>query len=722
MTFDYINSLSSVPKVCTHEQFVQLTRSEAVKQNITDYRNGNAEAKKKLPAFCFHASFGGKRRANQNAKPSGMFMVDYDHLTDEELSQIKSRILQVRVKTEAQKLIVLAHITPSGHGLRVVARCITAKPFDKCKTLGEFQATMVDLIGFPEKADGVVSDFARLSFCPMATDIFIQEDALFVAEAEVLPDAGLYVDSAQKVRLPSEDSGQTSFKGVDLEDVFALYFSLNGGLPREGERNSAFYRAARDLRYICDFNPAVVARAMPKVGLSDEEVLAVCRSACESSRAAEMPAKISKLVEMLQVEASAEASTDDVTQPETGSLPVVFREVSELLPPDFVNAGILAMLPVLGTLSTGVRARYLDGQIHSTSFMTMVCAEQASGKSFVRQIVNTLLHRLKEEDTVQREIEKAYQKELKLKRNQKDQPEDPRAVVRIIPASVSLAKMLQRLEYAQGKHLFTFAEEMDTITKSNRAGAWSEKSDLYRNAFDNSEYGQDYISENSWSFNGKVFYNMLTLGTPRQRERFFKDVENGLVSRFCFAELPDQFGARMPKLSQLSGSNAAKLDAWVQKLMAANGDYNLDPINERLAQWLEEQRLRSIKEGNRARDIFRRRSAVIGFRAALVLAPLYGFGNYDKILAPFAVRVADLVLEGQLQTFGSELNRVTELKVSEKVKFTNLLDALPDIFSITEITSLLANQGKSTPSRNVTYWWKKANLIKQIDKNHFQKV
>ena len=156
--------------------------------------------------------------------------------------------------------------------------------------------------------------------------------------------------------------------------------------------------------------------------------------------------------------------------------------------------------------------------------------------------------------------------------------------------------------------------------------------------------------------------------------------------------------------------------------MAANGEYNLDSVNERLAQWLEEQRLRSIKEGNRARDIFRRRSAVIGFRAALVLTPLYVQSRHADILAPFAVRVADLVLEGQLQTFGSELNRVTELKVSEKVKFTNLLDALPDIFTITEITSLLANQGKSTPSRNVTYWWKKANLIKQIDKNHFQKV
>lgn len=721
MTFDYINSFTSLPKVCNHEQFVQLTRSEEVKKLILAFRGGDAEAKKHLPAFCFHATFGGKRRTNQNAKPSGLFMLDYDHLDETEMAAIKADIVKTAERFAEAKIIVLAHITPSGKGLRVVARCSAHKDFAKCRTLGDFQAQLAKYIGHTDKVDGVVSDFARVSFCPKADDIFIQDDALFVAEAEVLPDAGLYVDSSQKVALPSEDSGQTTYKGVDLEDIFNLYFSLSGGVPREGERNSAFYRAARDLRYICDFNPAVVARAMPKVGLSDEEVLAVCRSACDSSRAADMPQKLVKVIETLQTEASADVTDEDTKAVNKDDLPVIFREVSSSLPNDFVNASILAMLPILGTLATGVRARYLDGQIHSPSFMTMVCAEQASGKSFVRQIVNLLLARLKDEDNVQREIEKAYQKELKLKRNSKEQPEDPQAVVRIIPASVSLAKMLQRLEYAKGKHLFTFAEEMDTITKSNRAGAWSEKSDLYRNAFDNSEYGQDYISENSWSFSGQVYYNMLTLGTPRQRERFFKDVENGLVSRFCFAELPDQFGAKMPNVSTLSAASKAKVDAWTQKLMAASGEYNLDVVNDKLAEWLEEQRIRSIKEGNRARDIFRRRSAVIGFRTALILAPLYASNYYATILAPFATRVAELVLEGQLQTFGGELNRVTETKISEKPKFINLLDAMPDIFTITEVTSLLTANGKSTPPRNVCYWWKKANLIKQIDKNHFQK-
>lgn len=721
MTFDYIHSFTSLPKVCNHEQFVQLTRSEEVKKLILAFRGGDAEAKKHLPAFCFHATFGGKRRTNQNAKPSGLFMLDYDHLDDAEMAVIKADIVKTAERFAEAKIIVLAHVTPSGKGLRVVARCSKHKDFAKCRTLGDFQARLAQYIGHTDKVDGVVSDFARVSFCPKADDIFIQDDALFVAEAEELPDAGLYVDSSQKVALPSEDSGQTTYKGVDLEDIFNLYFSLSGGIPREGERNSAFYRAARDLRYICDFNPAVVARAMPKVGLSDEEVLAVCRSACDSSRAADMPQKLVKVIETLQTEASADITDEDTKAVNKDDLPVIFREVSSSLPNDFVNASILAMLPILGTLATGVRARYLDGQIHSPSFMTMVCAEQASGKSFVRQIVNLLLARLKDEDNVQREIEKAYQKELKLKRNSKEQPEDPQAVVRIIPASVSLAKMLQRLEYAKGKHLFTFAEEMDTITKSNRAGAWSEKSDLYRNAFDNSEYGQDYISENSWSFSGQVYYNMLTLGTPRQRERFFKDVENGLVSRFCFAELPDQFGAKMPNVSTLSAASKAKVDAWTQKLMAASGEYNLDVVNDKLAEWLEEQRIRSIKEGNRSRDIFRRRSAVIGFRAALILAPLYASSNYPGVLAPFATRVADLVLEGQLQTFGGELNRVTETKISEKPKFVNLLDALPDIFTMTEVTSLLATNGKSTPARNVCYWWKKAQLIKLIDKNHYQK-
>jgi len=78
-------------------------------------------------------------------------------------------------------------------------------------------------------------------------------------------------------------------------------------------------------------------------------------------------------------------------------------------------------------------------------------------------------------------------------------------------------------------------EEMDTLVKSERAGVWSQKSDIYRLAFDNAEYGQAYMSDSSFNAHIHVYYNLLLTGTPNSLRRFFKDLENGLATRVCFA-------------------------------------------------------------------------------------------------------------------------------------------------------------------------------------------
>jgi hypothetical protein len=116
------------------------------------------------------------------------------------------------------------------------------------------------------------------------------------------------------------------------------------------------------------------------------------------------------------------------------------------------------------------------------------------------------------------------------------QPTNPRACPRNNGINVSIAKLLQLLAYSDGKHLIGIGEEIDTLVKSERAGVWSQKSDIYRLGFDNAKYGQNYMSDNSFSANVPVYYNLLLTGTPGGMYRFFKDVEDGLVTRFCFAQ------------------------------------------------------------------------------------------------------------------------------------------------------------------------------------------
>lgn len=738
MIFDYCHTTGSAARTCTYDEFNHLVDLPQTAELIAAFRRGDKGAKQRLPVFCFHAHFPHGRRRSAEAEPSGLVMADFDHLAPEELEVFKARAVSEEFRAAVGGVVMLVHVTPSGRGLRVVFKATRRTPFADCRSIGDFQRRFAQLLGGSERLDGVTTDLARCSFSPARADIAYFDKRLFTEGPELTSFApeGAAPATAAPAALPaglmaSGGAVQQDYRGVPLDEIFRMYFAMTGGLPAEGERNSRFYAAARDLRYICDFNPRTLAAHMPDVGLGVDEVFNVCQSACQSSRAAQLPPAVADAVAAVRA-ASADSADDEA--PDSGpagagtdALPRVFRDFAALFPPAFADAVVLALLPVMGTLTTRLRARYLDGELHSTSFLTVITAEQASGKSFARRIVHTLLRRIEEEDAAQRAIEKSYREELRLKKNTKEQPEDPHVKVRLVPASISVAQLLRRLDNAKGEHLFSFAEELDTVIKSNRSGAWSEKNDIYRNAFDNAVYGQDYLSDNSYSASLPVFYNMLFLGTPRQTERFFNNVENGLVSRCCFATLPDQFGAHMPVFRALSDAVASRLDKQIAQLMGASGEVNLGFVNEALARWLEAQRLQSLREVDRARDIFRRRAAVIGFRAALTVAPLYMLGRQTSrdMLTCFACHVADLVIHGQLAFAGAGLNRIIERSARrERARSSAIFDALPDEFSQSQLASAMNAAELKSPVRQLVYLWIREKMIerKQGDKFVYLKV
>ena len=73
-----------------------------------------AQAKKSLPCITPMATFKDNKRSNANAIPSGLNMIDVDHVQNpaELWEAIKTKELPYKV--------VLVHITPSSFGLRII--------------------------------------------------------------------------------------------------------------------------------------------------------------------------------------------------------------------------------------------------------------------------------------------------------------------------------------------------------------------------------------------------------------------------------------------------------------------------------------------------------------------------------------------------------------------------------------------------------------------------
>jgi hypothetical protein len=304
------------------------------------------------------------------------------------------------------------------------------------------------------------------------------------------------------------------------------------------------------------------------------------------------------------------------------------------------------------------------------------------------------------------------------------QPTNPRPCPRNNGINVSIAKLLQLLSYSDGKHLIGIGEEIDTLVKSERAGVWSQKSDIYRLGFDNAKYGQNYMSDNSFSANVPVYYNLLLTGTPGGMYRFFKDVEDGLVTRFCFAQLPDMFGADIPAFENYTAKEEEEIIAIAEKLDKASGFIACTHVGNRIRRWLNDKRELAIREDSRAIDTLRKRSAVIGYRAGM-LAYLLNGEKYDKAVGEFTAWVAEYIFQNQMQLFGSKFEEVAQaaLVVSERrSQVVSLLEHLPAQFTRNELMTLRARLGQSTNVAMILSRWRSAGFITQVEKNTYRKT
>src|SRR5574344_529890 len=808
--FDFVKKYNGRPEICTKEIFLNILRGkyvadtckeiadlmkirlEKVEQQLAASTEPGERAelekqekalweqvavlKKRLPAFCFHAHFTDGRRKNSRDKKSGLCIFDIDEITNPQATFDETRD---RLKDLG---VLLAHVTPSTRGLRYVFR------IPRRKNIAQAQLWFANQMGI-RQYDGCTKDMARISYAVAEKYIlFMDEEGLFgerksQGQAEEIQN-GVSAEinemaSGMTSEKPTDNSTDNStvnpavnspenpekshksqvtkvslldFKGISFQLIIDRLLLAQGidGEPVEGERNNTLYSLVRELRYICDFSLPRLMQVVPRWGMSEQEVEQTVQSALSTVRRADMPPHLAQILTQLlaqQVDSNANKQTKTVPLPER--LPHLLELLTKSYPAEYHAAILMASLPILGTLATRARAVYFDGVEHSPSFLTCVVAPQASGKSCTRKLVDLLLDNLQQQDNKEREKERKWMEEKRARKNSKQQPEDPRAKIRIVPATISNAMLFKRLDCSCSEHLFTYAEEIDTLSKGRKSGAWSQKDDIMRQAFDNSICGQDYMSDNSWSAMVRVYYNTLTCGTPIAVHRYYNDVEGGLVSRVCFAQLPDMLGAQIPIFGNLTADEQAEVKIWVEKLSkigqtaAASSSeesadqktpesspvvYELKRVKEAIWNWMEARRLEYLEtQENPALDIFRRRAAVIGFRAGLLAAILCDDKETDEAL-DFTTWVADYVLSQQLDMFGAEMNRLMlegeTIAHSKKStgNYTSLLSKLPTEFTLEELMARRMEQGYKTDLKMVVYRWTHNNIIEKLGKNRFRKI
>ena len=708
------------------------SRIAALDPNAEDYNDRKQALKRRLPIIIPHAaSFANGKRVSADAVPSGLAMLDVDHVDNprEWFEVIDKQLL-------SDNRIYLVAITASGKGLRIIGERAEGESIEAA------QLRMANALGIQE-FDAVTKDLARASYVvPRDYILWIYEAGLLeMPEKETsFIASGLYPDKALPPAsnpTPSplgEGLGEASllYRGIPYADIVQQLLLATGNADGavQGERNTVYFSLANYMRYICDFNAALLLQVLPDFGLSEQERRQAITSAIGRPRKSQIPMILQGAIaicEREQANIKSQMSNHKSTDLEMPELPRLLRLVCRRLPQEYRPAMVIAALPVLGTLATRIRFEYLDRQEQSLSFFACITAPAASGKSFIRKPLDLLLTPINEQDAIEREKEQAYKERLRASKNSKNQPEDPHACPRNNGVAISIAKLLQLLTYADGKHLIGIGEEMDTLVKSERAGVWSQKSDIYRLAFDNAEYGQAYMSDASFNAHIKVYYNLLLTGTPNSMKRFFKDLENGLATRVCFAQLPDTSFTEIPVFAPYTEGEKAEIIRWARQLDAEQGTIACPQVGAVIGEWLERKRQQAIDADSHAMDTLRRRAAVMGFRAGM-LCYLLENRKYTKTVGAFAEWVAEYIFRNQMELWGDQMEQELSGAIeaqTERGAAASLLSLLPDEFTASDLIKLRARKGQSVKSSAISMVlnrWKSNHRIEKATETSWRKI
>ena len=553
-------------------------------------------------------------------------------------------------------------------------------------------------------------------------------------------------DNSQLSILNSQFKFPQEFKDIPYTSIIAEYWRRTGGEPSEGERNKRLHQLAANLRAICDNSEEWLLEVMPRYGLSAQEMKGIIHSACKE------PTKGSRLIDqIIESERSRMKSEEmdaEAVQEETGvrvnmkALPVGLKESLTGVPVSMHMPVLCSVLPLAAAYADQVEVRYCDGEMQKLGMMSIIYGEQASGKSVCKHAVNIWKRQFDEEDALARKREDEWKERKKSRKANEKAPEDPKVLIRVVPVTVSCSTLLKRLKNANGHTLYSFGEELDTLRKTNGAGSWSSKYDIYRLAFDpiDSEWGQDYNSDQAESGVVKVAYNWSMLGTSGAVRKCFKsdNVENGLSSRILLAEMPDTSFAKMPRYGRRSVEDEARIQEAVTRLRSFSGYVDTPRLRKAIDQWVEEQRIVALKDIDHVKDTYRRRAAVIGFRCGVIFH-LLSIGEQSpsatnrtsgtvpkesKACIDFALMMASYCLQQQIKVFGVVLQNQYVDAETECQRYganNSIFDQLPPTFTADDLAALKRNNVPRNSIIKIISRWNRDGWVEKVDSKLWSK-
>ena len=407
-------------------------------------------------------------------------------------------------------------------------------------------------------------------------------------------------------------------------------------------------------------------------------------------------------------------------------LPKLIQLLTSKTPEQYKAAVAHAVFPPLATHLCEVRFCYTDMVEHEATLMNCLMAGTGAGKGCIDEPITHIMADIRARDKENEKREAEWKKDCQKKGANKDKMVRPEGlVIQIIDADMTKPALVTRMDEAEGHFVYVKLNELD-LFEQLKGQTGKQHFQLMCLAFDpRAEYGQTRVGTQSVTARPECRFNWNACTTIQKGRRFFNRVlTDGPISRINFCTIPqEEIGCEQPVYGIYDAEFDETLKPYIDNLVSARGLIDC-PQAYKLAKKLQAEcaEFARLSQDETYWNLSHR-AIVIAWLKACVLFVANG-KVWERQMEDFIRWSLNYDLWCKMAFFGADIEAMNN--ASERIGTRgprNLLELLPDIFTIEDAKRVRQQHGKGTDKTgNMVSTWKKRHYVVQMADGSFQKL
>ena len=746
----YKDGAKMMRPVLTEAEYHSLRGSARQQEVLKAVHKGDVKAKQNLVQMnysCLPNDDGTLKGSTRMSTTVGM---DIDHIAQGELQAVRERILSMKDKLG----LLMLELSARGEGYHLVFR---RRPELSQEENLRWAANLLG-VDFDKGA----KDITRVFFTTTEKELLYLDDEIFelkeVERVEFSVESQLEVESG-KDPLNSETTSnskltdnsklstlnsQLNYHGIPYSKIVDAW--LDGKQVKAGDRHRTSLILADHLRYITDNDGALIESILRDTPFVQEIVRERGENVAQTVKSAQgfeflkgIPKRLQEALRRAGVDSDEDStSTDGIEAPSGADGGAVAPEMPRKLPkliqlltsktPDVYKPTLAhALFPPLATHLCGVRFPYTDNVEHEATLMNCLMASTGAGKGCIDEPIRRIMADIKRRDDENAQREAEWKKDCQRKGANKDRMVRPEGlVIQIIDPDMTKPALVTRMDEAEGHFVYVKLNELD-LFEQLKGQTGKQHFQLMCLAFDpGAEYGQTRVGIQSVTARPVCRFNWNACTTILKGRRFFNKVlTDGPISRINFCTIPEmEIGSEQPVYGQYDIAFDEALRPYIENLTKARGLIVCKQADA-LARKLQKECAEFARlSQNEVYWNLSHRACVIAWLKACVLYVANGC-KWEKAIDDFIRWSLEYDLWCKMEFFGEDIAKANmETEPTTKRGPRNLLELLPDVFTIADARRVRQRQGLSNERGKCDHMicqWVYRKYVSRITDHSFKK-